>query len=112
MPSQTAFFPKGLPLVERLAVNLAASLLVLGMNNLGETSAKISLRAAREVQPKLIEINGLSGATGWPFEILRAGGSIKVRGRQVMESLSAPILRTQGVCPEEDLQSVTHHESA
>src|SRR6516164_5317762 len=66
VPSQPAFFPEGLPLVERLAVNLPASLLVLGMNNPGETGPKIRLRAAGEVQPKLVEISGLVIRSGHP----------------------------------------------
>src|SRR5262252_9124744 len=66
VPSQTAFFPKRLPLVERPVVNLVASLFVLGMNNPGEASPEFSLRATREVQPKLVEISGLFVGSGHP----------------------------------------------
>jgi hypothetical protein len=66
VPSQTAFFPKGLPPVERLAVNLTAFLVVLGMNNSDQAGLEISLRAAREVPPKLVEIGGLFVGSGHP----------------------------------------------
>ena len=55
--------------------------------------------------------NARSGATGWPAEILPAGSSIEVQGRQVMESPSVPILRTHGVCSDKDLLSVIYHGS-
>ena len=41
----------------------------------------------------------MSGATGWPAEVLREGGSIGLQGRRVMGSQTADILRMHGVCP-------------
>ena len=37
--------------------------------------------------------SALPGATGWPAEILRAGGSIEAQGQQVRESRSAPTIK-------------------
>jgi hypothetical protein len=56
---QTAFFPKGLTLIEPPTINIMTLLVVLGMNNFGQPILKIGLREACEVQPKLIEISGL-----------------------------------------------------
>ena len=57
--SQTAFFPKRLPLIEPPTINIMTLLVVVRMNYSGQAIQKVGFREAGEVQPRPIEISGL-----------------------------------------------------